>query len=78
MRILPDLLDRGQGWPLAPDSVIGTILHTGTPDYVWFDNGVPTNDFVIDMTRVLLMVTFVGIALAVRIAWKNKKMGSSI
>jgi SNF family Na+-dependent transporter len=62
----------GNGWPLAPDSVIGTVLHVGNADYAWFANGAPTTDFVIDMTRLLLLGVFVGIALAVRAAWNRR------
>ncbi len=64
-------LFRGDGWQLAPDSVIGTVLHTGNPGYRWFADGMPTSDFVIDMTRVLLMLTFAGIGFAVWLAWRR-------
>jgi neurotransmitter:Na+ symporter, NSS family len=71
-RALGNLLT-GKGWQLAPDSVIGTIFHTGNAEYIWFRNGVPTSDFVIDMTRLLLLLTFAGIGVAVWAAWKGKK-----
>ncbi|MBI4465440.1 MAG: sodium:calcium symporter, partial [Acidobacteria bacterium] len=62
----------GNGWPLAGDSVIGKVLHVGS-DYRWFDNaGNPTRDLVMDGTRVLLTLVFVGIALLVYKAWKRK------
>jgi neurotransmitter:Na+ symporter, NSS family len=63
----------GNGWQLAPDSVIGTIFHTGNPDYTWFSNGLPTSDFVIDMTRFLLLLTFATIGFAVWLAWKRNE-----
>jgi NSS family neurotransmitter:Na+ symporter len=71
-RALGNLLT-GNGWQLASDSVIGTIFHTGNANYAWFSNGIPTSDFVIDMTRLLLLLTFAGIGVAVWMAWKRKK-----
>jgi SNF family Na+-dependent transporter len=62
----------GGGWPLADDSVIGTVLHVSTPDYKWFVDGAPTRDFVVDMTRILLSLTFLGIMWTIRLAWKRK------
>jgi SNF family Na+-dependent transporter len=63
----------GEGWPLAPGSVIGKVLHTGDEHYTWFVNGEPTRAFVQDMTRLLLVTVFVGFALLVRKAFRGKE-----
>lgn len=53
----------GNGWPLAPDSVIGKVLHVGVADYRWFNNaGDGTPYLVQDLTRMLLLVVFMAIA----------------
>ncbi len=63
----------GRGWPLAADSVIGKILHVGQTDYRWFDDaGEPTRHLVIDCTRVLLSLIFIGCGLLVWKAWRRK------
>ncbi len=63
----------GTGWPLAADSVIGKVLHVGS-DYRWFNaEGHPTRDLVMDGTRTLLLLLFVGIGLLVRYAWKRRE-----
>ena len=64
----------GNGWPLAPDSVIGNILHVGDADYRWFDDeGYGTRALVVDLTRSLLTVVFAGCAVLVWYAWRRKK-----
>jgi neurotransmitter:Na+ symporter, NSS family len=63
----------GNGWQLAPDSVIGTIMNVGIADTSWFVNGEPTKVFIIDMTRILLLTTLIGIGLSIHIAWKRKQ-----
>ncbi len=66
----------GQGWPLAPDSVIGKVLHVGVTDYRWFtDDGYGTPYLIQDMTRALLTLLFIGCALLVRYAWQRKAAG---
>lgn len=61
------------GWPFAPDSVIGKVLHAGSPDYRWFDEaGNATKDMVVDGTRILLTLVFVAIAVMVYRAFKKK------
>ena len=63
----------GEGWPFSAESVVGKVLHAGSPEYQWFDaSGHPTRDLVIDGTRILLMLVFAGIALLVYKAWKRK------
>lgn len=64
----------GNGWPLAADSVIGQIFHVGTEKYIWFENGEPTREFVKDITRVILMATFILVAVLVHLAWKKKRV----
>lgn len=67
-------LSRGDGWPLDAGSIIGKIMHVGNDDTRWFeDGGVPTRVFIIDMTRLLLLSVFIGIAIAIRVAWKRKE-----
>ena len=63
----------GNGWPLAPDSVIGTVLNIGIKDTRWFVDGKPTQVFVVDGTRILLTMTFFAIAWAIRVAWKRRE-----
>lgn len=62
----------GRGWPLAPDSVIGKVLHVGV-DGSWFDEaGRATPMLVQDVTRVLLTAVFLGIAFLVWFTWRRK------
>ncbi|MBI4811324.1 MAG: sodium-dependent transporter [Ignavibacteriales bacterium] len=63
----------GDGWPLASDSVIGNIFNIGIADTRWFIDGIPSNVFIIDMTRILILITFIVIGLAIRAAWKRKQ-----
>ena len=63
----------GNGWQFAPDSVIGTIFNIGVADTRWIIDGLITHVFVIDMTRILLLSTFILIAVAVHFAWRKKK-----
>ncbi|HVR43699.1 MAG TPA: sodium-dependent transporter [Thermoanaerobaculia bacterium] len=63
----------GEGWPFAPDSVIGKIFHVGT-DYVWFDSeGRGTRALVEDMTRALLFSIFITFSVLIARAWKKKE-----
>ncbi len=63
----------GDAWPLAPNSVIGRVLHVGEEDYVWFDaQGYGTNALVADLTRLLLMSVFIFCALIVWKVWRDK------
>ncbi|MFZ0428144.1 MAG: sodium-dependent transporter [Acidobacteriota bacterium] len=63
----------GRGWAFSPDSVIGRILHSGEARYLWFNaQGAPTRDFIIDLTRILLTLVFIGLALLVRKAWERR------
>ncbi len=63
----------GDGWQFSSDSVIGTIMNVGIADTSWFMNGEPTKVFIIDMTRILLLSTLLGIGWLVHIAWKRKQ-----
>jgi len=63
----------GQGWPLAPSSVIGKVLHVGE-NYVWFDeHGRATAALVQDVTRLLLTLVFATSAGLVWYAWRRKE-----
>ncbi len=62
----------GKGWHFATDSVVGKVLHTGEAHYVWFTAGHATRAFVQDMTRLLLVLTFVAWAILVARAWRKR------
>ena len=63
----------GTGWPFAPESVIGRILHAGDAQYAWLDGeGRPTRALVQDATRLLLLAVFVSLVLLVRLAWHRR------
>jgi neurotransmitter:Na+ symporter, NSS family len=65
----------GDGWPFAPGSVVGKVLHKGV-DYVWFDEqGRGTRALVEDLTRLLLLLVFASWAFLVWNAWRRKKIG---
>lgn len=66
-------LARGEGWPLDSGSIIGKIMHIGYADTRWFVDGKPTQVFIVNATRTLLLVTFLLIAWAIRVAWKRKE-----
>ncbi|MCI0515645.1 sodium-dependent transporter [candidate division KSB1 bacterium] len=66
-------LFQGNGWPLATDSVLGMIFNLGVTETHWFVKGVPTQMFIVNATRILLLLTFIGIAWMVHRAWKLKK-----
>lgn len=66
----------GNGWPFDSGSIIGKILHVGIEDTRWFVDGNPTKTFIIDLTRTLLLATFVGIALVIRKAWNKKSVSA--
>ena len=55
----------GDGFNLAPDSIIGQIFHVGK-DFVWMKDGAFTDMFYIDMSRVLLLALFGGLCVMVR------------
>lgn len=67
----------GEGWPLAPDSVLGKIFHVGTDEYVWFDaGGQGTGMLVQDATRLLLLGVLLFCAFAVYKAFRRKEEAS--
>ena len=66
-------LASGTGWELAPDSVIGKILHVGDANYVWFDEeGKATKALIQDGARLLLALVFAVIGVLVAQAWRKK------
>lgn len=69
-------LSAGNGWPLDPGSIIGKIGHLGIADTRWFVDGSPTRVFIIDLTRILLMSTFIIIAIAIKVAWSRREKQS--
>jgi len=66
-------LSTGHGWPFAPDSVIGKLVHAGGT-YAWFDAaGHGTRELVVDLSRLLLTAVFgVFVALIWR-AWCRRR-----
>lgn len=62
----------GNGWNFDGGSIIGKILHIGYDDKRWFIDGAPTRVFIVDLTRILLMSVFIGIAVLIKIAWKKQ------
>jgi NSS family neurotransmitter:Na+ symporter len=67
----------GNGWPLDPGSIIGKIVHLGAADTRWFVDGSPTSVFIVDLTRIILMCTFLAIAWAINRAWKKRLQQAS-
>jgi SNF family Na+-dependent transporter len=64
-------LGQGEGWPFAADSVIGNVLHVGA-EPAWFDStGAVTPVLIQDATRLLLLLIFAGLAIAVWWAWRR-------
>ncbi len=63
----------GEGWPFAPESVLGRIFHFGDARYEWFDAlGRPTAALVQDATRMLLLVLFLACTALVWKAWRKR------
>ena len=62
----------GSGWPFAPDSVIGKLVHAGST-YAWFDaEGRGTRELVIDLTRLLLTAVLGGCMALTWLAWRRR------
>ncbi len=63
----------GEGWPFAPESVLGRIFHFGDARYERFDAlGRPTAALVQDATRMLLLVLFLACTALVWKAWRKR------
>lgn len=66
-------LTSGNGWPFAPGSVIGKVMHAGG-EYTWFDaSGRGTPALVQDLSRFVLAIVFAACAFFVWKAWRRKK-----
>jgi SNF family Na+-dependent transporter len=57
----------GEGFNLAPDSIIGQIVHIGQ-DIVWYKDDAFTKMFYVDMSRLVLLSLFAGLCIMVRVA----------
>lgn len=64
----------GDGWNFDPGSIISMIFHLNVEDYRWFADGKPTNLFLIDLSRLLLVAVFVLVAVMVRKAGKRREL----
>jgi len=62
----------GTGWPLAPDSVLGMILNVGVSNPQWFVHGQPTRIFVVNATRIFLVLIFTTVVILIRIGWRHR------
>ena len=62
-------------WPWASDSIIAQVFHINVK-MIWFKNGMPTGIFFKDMSRLLLLSTFLGLSYLVHIASKKRKLKS--
>ncbi len=60
-------------WPWATDSIIGQVIHVNEK-MIWFKDGSPTVMFFKDMSRLLLLFTFIGLSYLVHIASKKRKL----
>jgi len=63
----------GDGWLWANDSIINQMFHLNT-GIIWIEDGVFTNMFYIDLSRFLLILTFVGLMAMVAIASRRRRM----
>ncbi len=64
-------------WPWANDSIIAQAFHLNQK-WIWFKVGHPTVMFYKDMSRLLLTLTFAGLAVLVHIAAKKKRKTAKI
>ncbi|HCQ29070.1 MAG TPA: sodium:calcium symporter [Flavobacteriales bacterium] len=65
-------LTSGNGWIFDKGSILHQLFRFGEKT-IWFENGHPTGTFFIDMSRLLLVLTFAGIAYLVHIASKRRE-----
>lgn len=64
-----------KGWPLANDSIIGSLIHKGVADKSWFNaQGEMTPIFVKDMSRLLMVLVFAGFSFLVWKAWRRRAL----
>lgn len=63
---------KGDGWSFANDSIVNQIFHLNT-GIVWSDENGLTNMFFIDISRFLLVLTFIGIIILVKLASSKRK-----
>ncbi len=62
-------------WPWANDSIIAQVFHLNEK-VTWFKDGLPTGMFFKDMSRLLLLSTFLGLSYMVHLATKKRKLTS--
>ncbi len=59
-------------WTFAPDSILGSLMHNGVEDTRWIADDEPTTLFFVDVSRLLLLATFLLLSYLVWKAWKKK------
>jgi SNF family Na+-dependent transporter len=62
----------GNGWLFDKGSILHQIFRFGE-EIVWFKQGMPTGQFFVDMSRLLLVLVFLGICVLVYIASKKRE-----
>ena len=63
----------GGSWPFHNTSILNQIFRFNT-EVIWFnEEGSPTNLFFVDMSRLLLLVTFVLLCILIRVASVKRK-----
>ncbi len=60
-------------WPWASDSIISQVFHLNEK-IIWFKQGAATPMFYKDMSRLLLLSTFLGLSFMVHLASKKRKL----
>ncbi len=68
-------LSSGGGWPWAKDSIVNQLFHLDT-GIKWFENGAATTMLYIDLSRFLLLFTFIGLGIMVAIASRKRKLNA--
>ena len=60
-------------WPFHDTSILNQLFRFNLEEVIWFKDGIPTNIFFIDMSRFLLLATFIALCVLVRVASIRRK-----